>query len=94
MKSLVPFPQVLDMMSQQLDWTQKLGDAFLAQQKDVMDTVQRLRRKAQAAETLKTNEQQVVKTEPASQTIVIQPAAAAREWRHERRQYSAGLVIV
>ena len=73
-KSLVPFPQVLDMMSQQLDWTQKLGDAFLAQQKDVMDTVQRLRRKAQAAETLKTNEQQVVKTEPASQTIVIQPA--------------------
>src|SRR6516164_5085699 len=34
-KSLVPFPSVLDMMSQQLDWTQKLGDAMLAQQKDV-----------------------------------------------------------
>lgn len=73
-KSLVPFPQVLQMMSKQLDWTQKLGDAFLAQQQDVMAAVQRLRRKAQAADTLKTTEQQVVKTDPQSQTIVIQPA--------------------
>ncbi|MEN6622478.1 MAG: DUF3300 domain-containing protein, partial [Smithella sp.] len=39
-KSLVNFPQVLQMMSDQIDWTQKLGDAFLAQKKDVMDTVQ------------------------------------------------------
>ena len=37
------------MMNEKLDWTQKLGDAFLAQQKDVMDAVQRLRAKAQAA---------------------------------------------
>jgi hypothetical protein len=44
-KSLVNFPQVLDMMNAKLDWTQKLGDAFLAQQKDVMDTVQKLRAK-------------------------------------------------
>src|SRR5262245_4161396 len=47
-KSLAAFPQVLTMMSEKLDWTQKLGDAFLAQQKDVMDTVQKLRAKAQA----------------------------------------------
>ena len=36
----VAFPKVLDQMNEQLDWTQKLGDAFLAQQKDVMDGVQ------------------------------------------------------
>ena len=47
-KSLTAFPQVLTMMNEKLDWTQKLGDAFLAQQKDVMDAVQRLRAKAQA----------------------------------------------
>ena len=45
-KSLTAFPQVLTMMNDKLDWTQKLGDAFLAQQKDVMDAVQRLRAKA------------------------------------------------
>ena len=42
-KSLVNFPQVLTMMSEKLDWTQKLGDTILAQQPDVMDAVQRLR---------------------------------------------------
>lgn len=78
-KSLVPFPSVLDMMSQQLDWTQKLGDAVLAQQKDVMASVQRLRQKAQAADQLQTNDKQVVTTQPptesgGSQTIIIQPA--------------------
>jgi hypothetical protein len=77
-KSLVPFPSVLDMMSQQLDWTQKLGDAMLAQQKDVMESVQRLRQKAEAADQLKSNEQQTVTTQPpaesgGSQTIIIQP---------------------
>src|SRR5713226_2622668 len=36
-KSLVTFPQVLGMMSDKLDWMQKLGDAFLAQQKELMD---------------------------------------------------------
>ena len=73
-KSLVPFPQVLQMMSEQLDWTQKLGDAVLAQQKDVMASIQRLRQKAQAADQLKTTEQQVVTTDSQTQTIVIKPA--------------------
>ena len=63
-KSLVTFPQVLTMMSEKLDWTQKLGDAFLAQQKEVMDTAQKLRSKAQEQGTLKTTEQQVVTAEP------------------------------
>jgi hypothetical protein len=71
-KSLTAVPQVLEQMNEKLDWTQKLGDAFLAQQKDVMATVQTLRAKAQAAGNLKTTEQQVVKTEPqGSQTIYI-----------------------
>src|SRR5689334_20273911 len=44
--SLLATPDVLNMMSDKLDWTQKLGDAVLAQQSDVMDGVQRLRAKA------------------------------------------------
>jgi hypothetical protein len=71
-KSLVAFPQVLDMMSEKLDWTQELGDAFLAQQSDVMDGVQRLREKAQAQGTLGNTEQQkiIVEQAPATTTVV------------------------
>jgi hypothetical protein len=69
-KSLVAFPDVLMMMNEKLDWTQKLGDAFLAQQKDVMDAVQRLRAKAKESGNLKSSKEQTVKTEPA-------PAGAA-----------------
>ena len=71
-KALVPFPKVLTMMSEKLDWTKKLGDAFLAQQKDVMDTVQRLRGKALAAGNLKSTKEQEVKKE--GDIIIIQPA--------------------
>lgn len=71
-KSLVAFPNVLHMMNDQLEWTQKVGDAFLAQQGDVMDAIQRLRAKAQAAGNLKSNEQQTIVTQ--GETIVIQPA--------------------
>ena len=65
-KSLVAFPQVLEPMNDKLDWTQKLGDAFLAQQKEVLDAVQRLRAKARSAGNLKTTEQQKVIVEPAA----------------------------
>ena len=72
MKSLVNFPQVLAMMSEKLDLTQRLGDAFLAQQKDVMDAVQRLRAKAQAQGNLQTTkEQTVIVEQPEAQTTVI-----------------------
>ncbi|MDN3986144.1 DUF3300 domain-containing protein [Zwartia vadi] len=71
-QSLVAFPQVLTMMSDQLDWTQKLGDAFLAQQGDVMDSIQRLRQQAQKAGNLTSNTQQNVSTQ--GQTIIIEPA--------------------
>jgi len=73
-KSLVNFPQVLDMMNEKLDWTQKMGDAFLAQQKDVMDTVQKLRLKAYGEGNLKTSEQQKVVVEQETKTIIIEPA--------------------
>jgi Protein of unknown function (DUF3300) len=77
-KSLVPYPQVLKMMSDRLDWTQKLGDAFLAQQADVMTSVQRLRKLAQDSGTLKSTEQQTVVVKQDSvthrETVIIQPA--------------------
>ena len=81
-KSLTAFPPVLTMMNEKLDWTQKLGDAFLAQQSDVMEAVQRLRIKADAAGNLKSNEQQTVTVERApanvqqNVTVQGQPAPA------------------
>ena len=70
-KSLAVFPQVLTMMSEKIDWTQKLGDAFLAQQKDVMATTQALRKKAEAQGNLQTTEQQKVTTETVESTTII-----------------------
>jgi hypothetical protein len=70
-KSLAVFPQVLAMMNEKLDWTQKLGDAFLAQQKEVLDTAQSLRQKAQAQGALKDSEQQKVVTTQENNTTVI-----------------------
>ncbi len=71
-KSLLEFPEVLAMMSEKLDWTTKLGDAFLAQQKDVMDSAQRLRKKAQESGNLKDTKEQKVIVE--KETIIIQPS--------------------
>jgi hypothetical protein len=73
-KSLVAFPQILEPMNDKLDWTQKLGDAFLAQQKDVFAAVQRLRARAQESGNLQSNEQQNVIVEPppaGAQTSVV-----------------------
>jgi hypothetical protein len=72
-KSLVNFPTVLSAMSEKLDVTTKIGDAFLSQQKDVMDTIQRLRKKAYEAGNLKTTKEQKVVVE--KETIIIQPAS-------------------
>jgi Protein of unknown function (DUF3300) len=79
-KSLTAFPQTLEMMDAELDWTTQLGNAFLAQQADVMNAVQVLRQRAQAAGNLASNEQQkvVVEQNPAGsqpQTIIIEPAS-------------------
>jgi hypothetical protein len=71
-KSLVAFPQIITMMDEKLDWMERLGDAFLAQQQQVMDTVQGLRQKAQMAGNLQSNEN--VRVEPQGQSIVIEQA--------------------
>lgn len=75
-KSLVAFPQTLAMMNNNLDWTQKVGDAMIGQQKDVAESIQRLRARAQAAGNLKTTSQQKVTTQStgSSSAIVIEPA--------------------
>ncbi len=62
-KSLTAFPQVLTMMDERIDWTERLGEAFLAQQADVMDTVQGLRRRAEAAGNLQSSDQMRVARE-------------------------------
>jgi uncharacterized membrane protein YgcG len=70
--SLAAFPQVLDMMSDKLEWTQRLGDAFLADEAAVMNTVQALRVRAQQAGNLQSTEQQRVVVQ--ERVIVIEPA--------------------
>jgi hypothetical protein len=84
-QGLTAIPEVLKMMDEKLDWTQKIGDAFLAQQKDVMDMVQKLRAKAKEEGNLKSDDHMKVSTEaapattastatPATQVIVIESA--------------------
>jgi hypothetical protein len=82
-QSLVAFPAALATLGQDPAWVQRVGDAFLAQPDAVMDSVQRLRRKAKAAGYLQSNEQQRVTekpTEPApapsGSVEVVQQSAA------------------
>lgn len=75
-KSLVAFPQVLAMMGSKPENVQRLGDAFLADPARVMDRAQVLRKKAQNAGNLSSNEQQKISTtiENSKQVIIIEPA--------------------
>jgi len=70
--SLSAFPQILDMMNDQLDWTQRLGDAFLDDPNGVMRTVQSLRARAQQQGNLQTTQQQKVYAQEGE--IIIEPA--------------------
>ncbi|MEW6419298.1 MAG: DUF3300 domain-containing protein, partial [Nitrospirota bacterium] len=79
-KSLCYFPEVLYAMSEKLDQTTKLGDAFLSQQDDVMDTIQELRSKALEQGNLKTTKEQkvvveddVISIEPANPQVIYVP---------------------
>jgi hypothetical protein len=76
-RELTATPPVLAMMSDKLDWTEKLGDAVFAQQQDVMDAVQRLRVRAQAEDKLKTTkEQKVVRRQQDNRDVIaIEPAS-------------------
>lgn len=80
-KALAAFPSVLGNMDKNLSWTSSLGDAYYNQQQDVMDAVQVMRHKAQAAGALKTTPQEVVQEqgpdidiEPAAPDVVYVPA--------------------
>ncbi len=70
--ALTAFPQLLEQMGQNPAWTRSLGDAFLADQSRVMDSVQELRRRAQAAGTLRSDDQLLV--QQAGPWIGIEPA--------------------
>ena len=72
-KALVAVPEVLRMMDQQLEWTENLGNAFLAQQAGVMDSIQRLRQRAANSGALKSGAQQSVSS--GDDGIVIEPAS-------------------
>ena len=65
-KALARFPDVIKMMSADLDWTTDLGDAEVNQPQDVAEVIQALRAKAEAAGTLKTTDQQTVERVEAS----------------------------
>ena len=73
-KALVPFPRVLENMSNQLQWTEELGNALLAQQADVMAAVQSLRHEAMAAGNLKQTPQCRCVIQTSGETISILPA--------------------
>jgi hypothetical protein len=75
-QSMAAVPDAANRLADDIQWTTDLGNAFLAQQGDVMDAVQRMRKKAQDNGALESNEQQVVATEVVEQktVIVVQPA--------------------
>ena len=73
-QALLPFPSVLDMMASDMQWTTDLGNAFLAQQPDVMDAVQRMRQKARNYGYLRTNGQVVVSGGPYIEILPVNPA--------------------
>ncbi|HDC4632663.1 TPA: DUF3300 domain-containing protein [Enterobacter hormaechei] len=80
-KSLVAFPQLMSLMGENPSWVQSLDDAFLAQPKDVMDSVQRLRLLAQQTGTLQSTPQQTVttvkKSAPASASTAATSTSAS-----------------
>jgi hypothetical protein len=78
-QALVAFPDVLNLLSSNIRWTTDLGNAFLAQQADVMNAVQRMRAQAKAAGKLNSNPQENVTTETQGDrsAIDIQPANPA-----------------
>ncbi|HAJ4384088.1 TPA: DUF3300 domain-containing protein, partial [Escherichia coli] len=75
-KSLVAFPQLMTLMGENTEWVQNLGDAFLAQPQDVMDSVQRLRLLAQQTGSLKSTPQQTVTSTP-KKSVAATPSTTA-----------------
>ena len=74
MISLLNYPEIVTMMSDDLDWTQTLGEALTYQQKDVLIAIQQLRDKAVAAGVIKSDDKMTVVEE--NDNVVIQSASA------------------
>jgi hypothetical protein len=71
-QGMAALPDAVKQLAENIKWTTNLGDAFLAQQSDVMDAVQRMRAKAKDAGNLKSNEQMKVETKVVeSKTVVV-----------------------
>jgi Protein of unknown function (DUF3300) len=76
-QAMAAFPDLVKQLADNIKWTTDLGNAFLAQQDDVMNAVQRMRQKAQEKGTLKTTEQQTVETKVIENksVVVIEPSS-------------------
>ncbi len=76
-QALVVFPDLLTLLNKDIGWTSDLGNAFLAQQQDVLDAVQRMRQKAENKGTLQSNDKQTVNStaQGGNTYIEIQPAS-------------------
>ena len=76
-QALAALPDVVKRLANDIQWTTDLGNAFLAQESDVMDAVQRMRKKAQEKGTLKSTEQQSVETKVVENknVIIVQPSS-------------------
>ncbi|MBY0337622.1 MAG: DUF3300 domain-containing protein, partial [Acetobacteraceae bacterium] len=90
-KALVPFPDVLRMMSRNLDWTEALGDAVAEREADVMHAVQALRRRARAGGFLRSGEEWEVSTAPwdappPERPWIVEPPAEAILIEPRRRE--------
>src|SRR5262245_17180259 len=75
-QAMAPLPDLVKRLADDIQWTTDLGNAFLAQQNDLMNAVQRMRQKAQANGNLKTTEQQTVETKviESKTVVVVEPA--------------------
>ncbi len=75
-QSMAAFPDAVKRLADDIQWTTDLGNAFLAQQSDVMDAVQRMRKKAKDNDALASSEQQKVETKviETKEVIIIEPA--------------------
>src|SRR5437867_4643619 len=76
-QAIAALPAVVKQLGDNIAWTSDLGNAFLAQQSDVMDAVQRMRAKAESAGNLKSSQQQTVQTQQVEgkSVVVIQQAS-------------------
>src|SRR5258708_14499656 len=79
-QAMAALPDVVKRLADDIQWTTDLGNAFLAQQSDVMDAVQRMRSKATETGNLKSNEQMKVETKVVENKSVIIVEHASREF--------------